>query len=100
MAGWRLPGTLKLTALMLAALTLSLGLVSISADNSSDPLAKLESLQNHASFTDRVKMAQASFHMFRDHAPLGSGLGSYKALYHRYRDPGENSTTGDLSHND
>jgi hypothetical protein len=63
-------------------------------------LQRVGNLENEGSFTERLEMAKSSIAIFRDHAPLGAGLGAYKLLYPAYHSPNERTTTGDLGHND
>jgi O-Antigen ligase len=82
-------------AVALAAITCS------SAKNQEQtPTEKLQEIAHHSSFTVRVELVRSSLAIYRDSPWYGSGLGTFKLFYPRYRSPLDSGTTGDLVHND
>lgn len=89
----------KTIAAVAAALIVAIAFAASRSGND-QPGEKLKALSQHSSFTVRVEMAQATLQMYQDHSWLGSGLGSFRLLYPRYRGPLDTGSAGSLAHND
>ncbi|WP_439641737.1 O-antigen ligase family protein [Nevskia sp.] len=63
-------------------------------------LSRLAAIEGDGSTRDRLEMLKSTWRMVEDGPWYGSGLGTYKIRYLMYRSPDEQSTTGDLAHND
>ena len=64
-----------------------------------DPLVRF-SAADSSPFTERLAMSHSALQAYADQPWYGSGLGTYKTVYPRYRSVEDHSTTGDLAHND
>lgn len=49
---------------------------------------------------ERLAMVRSSLAIYADHAWYGTGPGTFKILYPRYRSPDDRSTAGNMVHND
>lgn len=83
-----------------AAILAMLLAVACSGGTAEPPTTKLQGIAQHSSFTVRLEMAQASLAIYRDSAWYGSGLGTFKLYYPRYRGLLDSGSAGNLVHND
>ena len=57
-------------------------------------------IENDSSLTHRLMLYRSALEIYKEHPLLGTGLGTFKYHYPAHRDLRENTTTGDLVHND
>ncbi len=99
LSSWRQPARRALLLLGIAG-AVTLLVIAGSGGTKETPTTKLQGIAQHSSFTVRVEMARSSLAIYRDSSWYGSGLGTYKLYYPRYRSTLDTGTTGDLAHND